>query len=196
MWIATARADAQLAHGCITRWAAVAVNIVTVIALFQIGRHFMSTRWASLAPFLHLVFIAMAFPVLSMFNYSTVAIAFGLLGLWFLLRYLETGRTREALLLGLFVAAAGLTKQNFGGLIFISLFLALVWNRKDSILQERTWTQVLFPIVASGGSLTLAVVLYFTFEGTLPALIDSTILRLAFCDVVPRSRQRLEVHRY
>lgn len=162
----------------VTRWAAVAVNIVTVVALFQIGRHFMSTRWASLAPFLHLVFIAMAFPVLSMFNYSTVAIAFGLLGLWFLLRYLETGRTREALLLGLFVAAAGLTKQNFGGLIFISLFLALVWNRKDSILQERSWTQVFFPIAASGASLTLAVVLYFTFEGTLPALIDSTILSI------------------
>ncbi|MEE3327804.1 MAG: glycosyltransferase family 39 protein, partial [Myxococcota bacterium] len=162
----------------VTRWAAVTVNVVTVVALFQIGRHFMSRYWASLAPFLHLVFIAMAFPVLSMFNYSTVAIAFGLLGLWFLLRYLETGRTREAVWLGLFVAAAGLTKQNFGGLIFLSLFLALLWNRKDSVLYEKSWIQTLFPIAASGACLTLVVVLYFTFQGTLPALVDSTILSI------------------
>ena len=70
----------------VTRWAAVGVNVVTVVALFQIGRRFMSLGWACLAPLLHLVFIAMAFPVLSMFNYSTLAIAFGLLGLWFLLQ--------------------------------------------------------------------------------------------------------------
>ncbi|MEE3327176.1 MAG: hypothetical protein VX252_07580, partial [Myxococcota bacterium] len=38
--------------------------------------------------------------------------------------------------------------------------------------------QVLFPIAASGACLTAAVVLYFTFEGTLPALIDSTILSI------------------
>ena len=162
----------------VTRWAAVGVNVVTVVALFQIGRRFMSLGWACLAPLLHLVFIAMAFPVLSMFNYSTLAIAFGLLGLWFLLRYLESAQTRDAIWLGIFVAAAGLTKQNFGGLIFIALFLALIWNRKDSVLLGRSWIQTLFPIGASGACLTLAVVLYFLFEGSLPALIDSTILSI------------------
>lgn len=162
----------------VTRWAAVVVNVVTVVALFQIGRRFMSLHWACLAPLLHLVFIAMAFPVLSMFNYSTLAIAFGLLGLLFLLRYLETGEIREAVWLGLVVAAAGLTKQNFGGLIFISLFLALIWNHKDSALVGRNWISTLFPIGASGACLTLAVVLYFLFEGSLPALIDSTILSI------------------
>ena len=162
----------------VTRWAAVGVNVVTVVALFQVGRHFMSLRWASLAPLLHLVLIAMAFPVMSMFNYSTLAVAFGLVALWCLLRYLEAGKNLDALLLGLFVAAAALTKQNFGALIFLSLLLALIWNRKDSVLASRDWSHTLFPIAASGAGLTLVVIFYFLFEGSLLALINSTILSI------------------
>ena len=162
----------------VTRWAAVGVNVVTVVALFQIGRYFMSLRWASLAPLLHLILIAMAFPVLSMFNYSTVAVAFGLVALWCLLRYFEDGKVGDAVLLGLFIAAAALTKQNFGALIFLSLFIALIWNRKDSVLSSRNWLHILFPIAASGAALTLAVIFYFLFEGSLPALFDSTILSI------------------
>ncbi|MFP6641106.1 MAG: glycosyltransferase family 39 protein [Myxococcota bacterium] len=163
----------------VTRWAAVGVNVATVVALWQIGRRCMAPHWAALAPILHLVLVVVAFPVLSMFNYSTLAVAFGLLGLLMLLRYLESGARRDAFLLGLFVAGAALTKQNFGALIFLALLLALIWSRSDSILATRSWTRILFPIAASGACLTLGVVLYFAARGSLLAMVDSTILSIA-----------------
>ena len=162
----------------VTRWAAVGVNVVTVVALWQIGRRCMAPRWAALAPFLHLLLIMVAFPTLSMFNYSTVAISFGVVSLTLLLRYLDEGEKKVGLLLGLFIAAAALTKQNFGALIFLSLLISLVWNRKDSALREQTWMQTFFPIVLSGAGLTLSVVIYFLYEGSLVALVDSTLLSI------------------
>ncbi|MFP8874435.1 MAG: hypothetical protein VCB42_07880, partial [Myxococcota bacterium] len=56
---------------------------------------------------------------------------------------------------------------------------ALIWNRSDSVLAARSWARILFPIAASGACLSLAVLLYFAAEGSLPALIDSTILSIA-----------------
>lgn len=163
----------------VTRWAAVGVNVVTVVALWQIGRRSMAAHWAALAPTLHLALVIVGFPVLSMFNYSTVAVALGLLGLLMLLRYLERGATRDALLLGFFVAAAALTKQNFGALIFFALLIALIWNRSDSALATRGWMKILFPIAAAGACLTAFVVTYFAARGSLFALVDSTILSIA-----------------
>jgi len=162
----------------VTRWAAVVMNVVIMLSLWRISARCVHARWALLPPALHATLIVIGFPVLSMFNYSTVSICFGLLGLLEMLRYLESGRQADALLLGLAVAAAAVTKQNFRALTFAALAIALFWNRSRSALAERSLFEALWPIALGGGVLTGAVVARFALAGTLPDLIDSTILEL------------------
>jgi hypothetical protein len=135
-------------------------------------------RLAVCPPLLHIGLVVIGFPVLSMFNYSTLAVCFGLVALLALLRLLESGRTADALLLGASVAAAAITKQNFGGLIFIALWIGLAWARGDSALADRSQLRCLLPIGASGAALSLVVLCFFVVQGTLPELIDSTLLSL------------------
>jgi len=162
----------------VTRWAAVAVNAIIMLALWRIAARCVRPHWSALPSLLHASLIVVGFPVLSMFNYSTVAICFGLLALLLLLRYLESARRSDAILLGLSTAAAALTKQNFGALTFTALTIALFWNRKRSALAEQSLLSALWPIALSGGLLTLCVIAHFAAVGTLPDLIDSTIVSL------------------
>ena len=163
----------------VLRWAAVAMNISIALSLYAIGRRMVAAHWSWLPPLLYLALIAVGFPVLSMFNYSTLAVAFGLLGLLFLLRYLEAGRTRDGILLGAFVAAAALTKQNFGALIFVALLAGLLAGRRESAIGDRGLALTLLPIAATGMLLAAATALYFAGQGALPALVDATIFSLA-----------------
>ena len=162
----------------VTRWVAAAINIVVIFSLWRIGRRIVSPTWAIVPSLLHLGLIAFAFPVLSMFNYSTTALAFSLLALLFLLRYLEHGRLIDGLALGFWVAAATLTKQNFGALTFLSLWIGLMWGRRESALAGRSWTQTLQPIVSAGLGLSGAVLIWMLWSGILPAFIDRTIVSL------------------
>lgn len=162
----------------VLRIAAVAVNLATTLTLFAVARRIVRPRLAVCPPLLHLGLVVIGFPVLSMFNYSTLAVLFGLVALLALLRLLESGRTADALLLGASVAAAAITKQNFGGLSFIALWIGLAWLRGDSALADRSQIRCLLPIGASGAALALAVLGFFVFQGSLPELVDSTLLSL------------------
>jgi len=177
--IATALLELFGPDAVVPRWAAVAMNISITLSLYAIARRMVAPHWAWLPPLLHLALISVGFPVLSMFNYSTLTISFGLLGLLFLLRYLEEGRMRDGIGLGLFVAAAALTKQNFGALIFIALAVGLAAGKRGSAIEDRTYPRALFPIVATGALLTAAVVLYFGSQGALFDLAEATIFSLA-----------------
>jgi len=163
----------------VTRLAAALVNAVTVLALWSAARRVVAPRWALLPPLLHLALVAFAFPVMSMFNYSTLSLCLGLVALVFLLRYLERGRAIDGIWLGLSVAAAALTKQNFGALIFVALCLGLAIGRRESALADRDPIRALLPIGLAGASLTALVVIGFALQGALPALIDKTIVSLA-----------------
>lgn len=162
----------------VARVAAACVNVVTMLALWSVARRAVSPRIALLPPLLHLALVAFAFPVLSMFNYSTLALSLGLLGLLCLLRYLEAGRARDGALLGLCVAAAALTKQNFGALIFVALWIALAWSQRDSALAGRSHLAALWPVGIAGAGLTAAVATFFVVQGTFGDLVDATILSL------------------
>jgi hypothetical protein len=162
----------------VMRWAAVVMNCVIVSSLWLIARRMVRPTWALLPPLLHLALVVFSFPVLSMFNYSTLAVCFGLLALLFLLRYLDAARVHDAVWLGLFVACAALTKQNFGGLVFIALLVGLLWGRSGSALATQPLFGVLLPIAAAGSVLTALVMIYFILTGTFLDLLDATILSL------------------
>ena len=163
----------------VLRWAAVVMNIAIVLALHGVTRRMVAAHWSWLPPLLYLALISVGFPVLSMFNYSTLSVCFGLVGLVFLLRYLEEGLRADGILLGVFVAAAALTKQNFGGLIFIALFLALLAGRAESALAGKSLPRTLVPIAAAGLALTACVTIYFLSNGTFIEWLDATIFSLA-----------------
>ena len=177
--IATALLELFGRDAVVLRWAAVAVNLTSILALYCIAQRMVALHWAWLPPLLYLALTAVGFPVLSMFNYSTLAISFGLMALLLMLRYLETGRTRDGIGMGLLVAAAALTKQNFGVLVFLALLGGLLAGRRDSALANRSAVAGLLPIAAAGLTLTALVVLYLVQQGALLAFFDATILSLA-----------------
>jgi len=160
----------------VMRLATVVMNCAVALCLWCIARRILRPRWAWLPPALHMALIVVAFPVLSMFLYSTLAESFGLFALLFLLRYFEGGRRADAILLGLFIACATLTKQNFGALCFTALLASFFLLRRGSALGERSALRALMPVALSGIFLTLLVVIQIAFTGTLWDLVDSTIL--------------------
>jgi 4-amino-4-deoxy-L-arabinose transferase-like glycosyltransferase len=162
----------------VTRWAQVLLNLGVSLCLWRLAARVARAHWAALPPLLYLTLVVIGFPVLTMFNYSSVSTGFGLAALLFLLRYLESGRLREGVLVGLFLAACALTKQNFGAFAFLALAVALVWGRRGSALESRSWGAALAPIVAAGGAITLVALLHFVSTGTLRDLLDATVLNL------------------
>jgi hypothetical protein len=177
--IATALLELFGRDAVVLRWAAVAVNLTSILALYCIAQRMVARHWAWLPPLLYLALTAVGFPVLSMFNYSTLAISFGLMALLLMLRYLEAGRTGDGIGMGLLVAAAALTKQNFGALVFLALLVGLLAGRRDSALANRSAVAGLLPIAAAGLTLTALVALYLVQQGALLAFFDATILSLA-----------------
>ena len=177
--IATALLEVFGRDALVLRWAGLAVNLTSALALYSIANRMVALHWSWLPPLLYLALVAVGFPVLTMFNYSTLSLGFGLVALVFLLRYLEAGRLGDGIAMGFFIAAAALTKQNFGALIFVGLLAGLLVNRRESALAERTAVHSLLPIAAAGLALTAVVGLYLARQGVLLALLDSTIFSLA-----------------
>ena len=83
-WVAAALLEWLGRDALVLRGAALVTNSVTALALYAIGRRMVAPYWAWLPPLLYLALIVVSFPVLSMFNYSTLAVALGLLALLFL----------------------------------------------------------------------------------------------------------------
>ncbi|MDG2051975.1 MAG: glycosyltransferase family 39 protein [Myxococcota bacterium] len=162
----------------VTRIAAAGINTVIGLSLWRIARRIVSPAWSLAPSAFHLALIAFAFPVLSMFNYSTTALCFALLALLFLLRYLETGRSVDGLSLGFLIAATALTKQNFGALTFMALALSFFWGRRGSALETRGLLRALGPIISAGLALTSVLVIWMATDGLLLAFIDRTIVTL------------------
>ncbi|HIF95546.1 MAG TPA: hypothetical protein EYQ54_00715 [Myxococcales bacterium] len=177
--IATALLEVFGRDALVLRWAGLVVNLTSALALYSIAYRMVALHWSWLPPLLYLALIAVGFPVLTMFNYSTLSLSFGLVALVFLLRYLEAGRLGDGIAMGFLIAAAALTKQNFGALIFAGLLAGLLVNRRESALAERTAAHSLLPIAAAGLALTTVVGLYLARQGVLLALLDSTIFSLA-----------------
>ncbi|MCP5043529.1 MAG: hypothetical protein GY944_21075 [bacterium] len=162
----------------VARCAEVAVNASVALCLWLAGLRAMPRPWAAIAPALYLAVVAMSFPVLAMFNYSSLSLAFSMASLVFTMQLLDHGRRGSAIGLGITLALAVLCKQNFGALAFAAAGIGLVWNRSESVLAERPWSQFLCPIAASGVAVTLVFVVYFLATGTLVDFLYATVIQL------------------
>jgi len=162
----------------VLRCAQVAVNAAIAVLLWLVAARIVRWHWAILAPLAFLLLVTVAFPVLAMLNYSSVALATALASLLVFQLYLDGGRVSTGVLLGGLLAITALTKQNYGVLVIIALFAALVMNRPDSSLKERSLAASLLPIVASGGVIALGMSVWFLAHGALGDLIRATLIDL------------------
>lgn len=162
----------------VTRWAQVGINAAIAVCLWLLAARVVRIHWAALPPLAFLLLVVVSFPVLTMLNYSSLALATAIGSLLVLQRYLKFGYTSTGLLLGVLLAVTALTKQNYGALTIVAIGTSLVWNRPGSALAVRSLFASLLPIVTSGATLALLIVAYFGVQGALSDLIDATLIQL------------------
>jgi hypothetical protein len=148
------------------------------VLLWLVGLRILPPRWALLPPVAFVALVWIAFPVLTMFNYSALAGMLGLASLLATLRYLEQGRGADALAIGVLVGCTLFTKQNYGGLAAIAIVLGVLLGRSRSALAERGVVASFVPIVLSGSAVLGLGVAWLAVTGTLAAWVDSTLLSL------------------
>ncbi len=162
----------------VARWAQVITNASVCLCLWLAGLRVMPRTWSVLAPVLYLTVAVMSFPVLSMFNYSSLALALCMLSLLLTMRVLESGDRTSALALGATLALAVFSKQNFGALAFAAAAIGIFANRRSSVLAERPWLSFLLPIAGAGIAVTTGFVGYFLVTGTFADFLHSTVIQL------------------
>ncbi len=163
----------------VTRWAAVVVNTATMVVLWDLTRRLAGRSWAWLTMVLYLALMVVSFPAFTMLAYSSVSLLCALGALLFLLRYLEWGRAFDGAAVGALVVLCGVFKQNYGGLLLVSGFVALFWSRRDSVLGERSIPSVLAAPVAAGFLVGLPVIGYLVWTGTFGAFLYDTLIVIA-----------------
>ena len=175
----------------VTRWAEIGVNAIIALLLWLLSIRVVRLHWAMLAPAAFLFLITAGFPVLTMLNYSSLALLTALSSLLMLLRYLESGRSLDGFALGGLLALTALTKQNYGVFSILAAFIAIPWMRRETPLAENSLARSLLPVVASGGAVAISCMLYFASRGALPDLIRATLIDLhgsqleAFSNPIP-----------
>ncbi len=162
----------------VARWAQVATNIAITLCLWLAGTRTMRRSAAAVAPLLYLAVIPVSFPVLVMFNYSSLALAFSMASLLYTIRLLDENRRSDAIALGALLALAVISKQNFGALAFVACSIAIAWNRRGAAIEDATWTSVLAPVALSGIAVTSIFVVYFLITGTWMDFLNSTVIQL------------------
>jgi hypothetical protein len=161
----------------VTRFAQVAVNLAIALLLWVLALRVARAHWAALAPALYLLVLAVAFPVLSMLNYSSVALGLALASLLLLLVHCERGTVASGAALGTLLAATALTKQNYGALCIVATGITLAWNRPRAE-GARSLGRLAAPVVLSGAFVALLSSGYFASRGAFFDLVDSTMLSI------------------
>ncbi|MFQ5418063.1 MAG: ArnT family glycosyltransferase [Myxococcota bacterium] len=160
----------------VTRWSQWALNVAIAVCLWRLAVRVVRIHWAVLAPALYLLLVVVAFPVLTMLNYSSLSLACALGALLFAQRYLEAGRVADGVVLGLLLAFTALAKQNFGVLAIAAVGGSLLWNRGCSALADRSRVSAALPVVGSAAVAALATVVVFASEGALMDLLNATLI--------------------
>lgn len=162
----------------VTRCAEVVVNSTIATCLWLAGTRMMLRGWALLAPLLYIALVPVSFPVLAMFNYSSLAVGLAMTSLYLLLRYQDEGEIKVAIALGTTLALTVFCKQNFGAFAFVALLGSLLLNMRDSDLPERSWYSTLMPIAVAGIAVTLGFTGYFVLTGTLSDFVHATVIQI------------------
>lgn len=162
----------------VTRFAQIAVNVATVVLLWFIGLRIAPPRYAILPPLAFVGLVLLGFPVLSMFNYSSLAGLLALAALAATFRYIERGTRSDGAAIGLLVGLCLFTKQNYGGLAALAIAGCILLARADQGLRGRSLVAVFRPIVVSGGVFLLFAIGALAATGTLGPWVDSTLLTL------------------
>ncbi|MFI5394396.1 MAG: ArnT family glycosyltransferase [Candidatus Binatia bacterium] len=172
--LAAVRADV-----IVTRWAQLLINTVTALLLFSLARCAAPLRWAAIAALLYVALIIVDFPGLTMFNYSPLALVFGLGALRLAIGYVDSARWLDGVLVGALTAGAVLSKQNFGALVLLAILVSVVLCRPGSALARRSLVGALLPIATAGLAIAVPVAAYFAHVGALGSLVNDTMVGIS-----------------
>ncbi len=162
----------------VTRWAAVFLNVAVALLLWSLASRLVRPFWALLPPLLFAILVVIGFPALTILSYSVLSLLFALIAVLSFVRYLEAGRTRDAVLTGLALTACALTKQNYGVYTAMGIVVGFVWARPGSRLADRGIARALAPVALAGSAATLAAFGALVVAGGWNAFLDATVFSL------------------
>jgi hypothetical protein len=157
----------------VTRWAALALNLLTALCLWRLSLGVVRRGWALLPPLAFCLIVVWGYPVGTMFAYSALSLLCALAAILFLLRYLETSRALDAVAVGALLAASALSKQNYGVLAAAAVLYGVIDGWAVERPKRRLFA-MLAPIVATGATVTAIVLAYFAATGALPMMLRYT----------------------
>jgi hypothetical protein len=150
------------------RLAMLLINTVIAFLLYAIGRTVMPPLWAVLPPTLYGILLVLAFPVLTMFNYSPLALVL-VLAVLRLLLVSRDGRGAGRLFAGgVLLGLAVSCKQSYGFVALIAAAMSVVGL--SARLGPLVW------MLAGVAAVGIPQLAYYAGQGALRELIDDTIL--------------------
>lgn len=184
-----------LAHGLftvfgsdliVTRWAACAANGGIAALLFVLARRVAGPGFAFVAPVLHIGLLVLAFPVLSMLNYSLVALALFLFATERVCALLDAAEERpvatavvaRGVAIGLGIGATVWFKQNVGVFLVISVGCTLAFVAALRPRLRGAIGRAAAGIVVGGGAMATALLGYLLVQGVLDAFVVETMTTL------------------
>ena len=152
----------------VSRAAMIVLNAATAALLYSIAETLMPPVWAALPAVVYALLIVWGFPVLTMFNYSPVAMLLMLAVVRLLLVDPERLGAPRLFAVGLLLGLGITCKQNFG-------FLGAVGAAGTAVLLARR-LRALGPLAAGLVIVGLPQLAYYAAHGALSDLVRDTIL--------------------
>jgi hypothetical protein len=162
----------------VTRWAALFVNTAIAILLWRLASRIVRPGWALVPPVALCILIFLSFPVLTMLSYSMLALLFALLAILALIRYAESGRAIDGVVVGVALAACALTKQNFGAFTLFGILIGHFSLPRHGPAAGDVRIRSLLPIAAAGAVVTGLAFGGLAAAGTWHHFMDATVLGL------------------
>jgi len=78
----------------VARWAQLGINAAVVVLLWLLGSRVVRPGWTLLPPLLYLSIVAFSFPVLTLLNYSSLALCTGLATLFWMVKAFVTAEAQ------------------------------------------------------------------------------------------------------
>ncbi len=161
-----------------TRWLQAVLNALVFVSLLRLGLYVVRPFWAWLAPLWFVVLATISFPIYTMYGYSSLGLAVGLLVTLAWMHHLESGRAASAFAASMALAVCTLTKQNYG--VFVGMACAAgwlarrPWESQDGPDLSRSMQRLVAPAAAVGA----VVVAAFGVAGALWPLLEATVVTI------------------
>lgn len=162
----------------VLRWSQLLINTLTAVLLFHLARPLAPGYSAWLVPVGYWVLLVLSFPVFTMLTYSPLSLLAALGALVFCRRYIEDARISDGIATGVLLGLCTLTKQNYGALALVAVFVSALWTRREGRLADVPILRALAVPVTAGAAVGMIAVAYLVATGAWPAFFNATFITI------------------